>query len=174
MTTNLILVGFMGTGKSTVGRALAKRLGWPHVDLDEAIVLRDGRDIPAIFQQDGEEYFRDLESQVLGELLQREGQVITTGGGAVLRPQNVAAMLAKGTVVALSASRDEIVRRVCADTGRPLLAGDVERRVDELLAARAGAYDFAPVQVDTTGRDVDAIAAEIVSRLVERGDFRRD
>ena len=104
---NVIFVGFMGTGKTTVGSALAKDLGIPHRDLDEAIAEREGCSIPELFATKGEQYFRDAESAMLRELLQEKPQVLTTGGGAVLRPENVRLMLSEGTVIALSARSEE-------------------------------------------------------------------
>jgi len=171
---NIIFVGFMGTGKTTVGQALAKRLSRTLVDVDAKIVEYTGKDIPTIFQESGETYFRDTESAVLQRILQESGQVVTTGGGAVLRPENVSVMKANGIVVALHATEEEIVNRVSLDTGRPLLAGDVAERVRTLMEARRGAYDFADVHIDTTGKHVDEIVEEIVAAMVENDRFRRN
>lgn len=171
----VILIGFMGTGKSTVGEALAKRLNCPYVDLDQLIVEREKRSIPDIFAAEGEAYFRRVESELLRESLQKPGrQVITTGGGVVLRPENVTAMLAGGVVVNLKATAEEIIRRVSGDTQRPLLRGDVKQRVYQLLRERAGMYDFAPLQIETTNRSVAAIVDEIMGRLVAQSDFWRE
>ncbi|MGN7468776.1 shikimate kinase [Brevibacillus sp. SAFN-007a] len=167
---NLILVGFMGTGKTTVGSALAASLGMPHRDLDAAIIEQEGCSIPELFTRHGETYFRDVESRLLAQLLDNGPQVLTTGGGAVLRKQNVAVMLAKGTVIALNASEEEIIRRLENDTSRPLLAGGVAERVKTLMAERAGAYDFAPIQVDTTGKSLEALVDEITAQVVESAE----
>ncbi|NGQ94752.1 shikimate kinase [Brevibacillus sp. SYP-B805] len=171
---NIVLVGFMGTGKSTVGRALAAKLNWTYVDLDRRIAEREGRSIPELFRTKGEAYFRDVESALLAELLGQQRQVIATGGGAVLRPANVTAMLQGGLVVALFADEAEIVRRVSSDAGRPLLAGDPAARVKALLQERAGAYDFAPLKIDTTAKQVETIVAEIAAKMVEHVPFRTD
>jgi shikimate kinase len=171
---NIILIGFMGTGKSTVGKALAAKLGWTHVDLDALIVEREGRSIPELFREVGETYFREIESALLTELLGMSRQVISTGGGAVLRPSNVVSMLQGGVVVALFADEEEIIRRVSSDTQRPLLAGDPSARVKALMRERAGAYDFAPIRIDTTGKSVEAIIAEMEAKMVEHMPFRRD
>jgi shikimate kinase len=171
---NVILVGFMGTGKTTVGKALAEALDMPHVDLDEAIVKHEGCAIAELFQRKGETYFRDVESGLLRNLLESGGQVLTTGGGAVLRPENVALMLQSGTVIALSATEEELIRRLEQDDQRPLLAGGVAERVRTLLRERKDAYDFAPIQVDTTGKTVEAIVEEITRRMVEIGPKGRD
>ncbi|EJL41353.1 MULTISPECIES: shikimate kinase [Brevibacillus] len=164
---NLILVGFMGTGKTTVGVALADSLGIAHHDLDAAIIEKEGCSIPELFARHGETYFRDAESRLLSQLLDDGPQVLTTGGGAVLRKQNVEVMLAKGTVIALYASEEELIRRLENDTSRPLLSGGVAERVKTLMAERAGAYDFAPIQVDTTGKSLEAIVDEIKAQVVE-------
>lgn len=164
---NLVLVGFMGTGKTTVGAELARELGIVHRDLDDEIVKNEGRSIPTLFAERGEAYFRNVESKQLCELLDFGPQVLTTGGGAVLRHQNVQVMLQKGTVIALTATEEELIRRLENDTGRPLLAGGVAERVRLLLSERAGAYDFAPIQIDTTGKALPAIVAEIRRQVVE-------
>ncbi|MED1794013.1 shikimate kinase [Brevibacillus nitrificans] len=164
---NVVLVGFMGTGKTTVGAALSEALGMTQIDLDEEIVRREGKSIPALFAEQGEAYFRDAESKYLTDLLEHGPCILTTGGGVVLRPQNVEVMVQKGLVVALSASEEELIKRLENDTGRPLLAGGVAQRVRTLLAERAGAYDFAPIQIDTTGKSLTAIVEEIKRHLVE-------
>ncbi len=171
---NVVLVGFMGTGKTTVGAALSEALGVVQKDLDEVIVEKEGCSIPTLFAERGEAYFRDAESKYLDELLDAGPQILTTGGGVVLRQRNVSAMLQKGTVVALFASEEELIKRLENDTGRPLLAGGVAERVRTLLKERAGAYDFAPIQIDTTGKELQAIVAEITSRLTESGENGED
>ncbi|QRG69755.1 shikimate kinase [Brevibacillus choshinensis] len=171
---NVVLVGFMGTGKTTVGAALSKALGIVQKDLDEVIVEKEGCSIPTLFAERGEAYFRDAESKYLDELLDAGPQILTTGGGVVLRQRNVSAMLQKGTVVALFASEEELIKRLENDTGRPLLAGGVAERVRTLLKERAGAYDFAPIQIDTTEKELQAIVAEITSRLTESGENGED
>lgn len=168
---NVVLVGFMGTGKTTVGAALSKELGIVQKDLDEVIVAKEGCSIPTLFAERGEAYFRDAESRYLNELLDEGEHILTTGGGVVLRPQNVASMLRKGIVVALSASEEELIKRLENDTGRPLLAGGVAERVRTLLQQRAGAYDFAPIQIETTGKSLQAIVAEITNHLTETEEF---
>jgi shikimate kinase len=167
---NIILVGFMGTGKTTVGKALAAELGLPHRDLDEVIVKREGISISEIFRTKGEQYFRELETEQLKKLLNEQVQVLTTGGGAVLRPENVSTMLQAGTVIALTATEAELIRRLESDNQRPLLAGGVAERVKTLLEQRKGAYDFAPIQIDTTDKQVDEIVAEIRRRMVEKDE----
>src|SRR5690606_17550227 len=157
----LILIGFMGTGKTTVGKALAVRLGLPLVDTDQEIEKQAGQRISEIFQRCGEEGFRALESRVLRQVLTGNPGIVTTGGGIVLRPENVRLMREFGLVIALHASAEEIIRRLSGDTDRPLLRGDLRQRVSRLLEERRGMYDFAHVQVDTTTLTV----AEVVDRI---------
>lgn len=158
---NIVIVGFMGTGKSTVSQLVAKRLGWARVDTDEEIVKRAGKSIPDIFATDGEQAFRDMEARVLRELLEGSGRVIATGGGAVLREENRRCMLAGGWVVALTADKPSLLKRVTEGgdaAGRPLLAGGAEARIDALLAARRHAYDFAHATVDTSRLSPEEVA----------------
>lgn len=148
----IILVGFMGTGKSTVSKLLSAQLGWKCVDIDEEIEQRAGKRISEIFAEGGEEAFRNIESEVLASILSEatSNAVIATGGGAVLRPINREVMLQYGFVVGLKADAEQIIARVSADTNRPLLEGDPSARVNMLLEQRKHAYDFAHYSVDTT------------------------
>lgn len=149
MQPNIVLVGFMGTGKTTVGRILAQQLDWVFTDTDAYIEEQAGMTISRMFQEHGEDYFRERETESLKELLQRQGQVVSTGGGAVLREENRRLMLENGLVVAMLADEAVIVERVKGDAGRPLLQGDLEERVRTLVEARRHAYDFAHVQLHT-------------------------
>ncbi|MGO4375537.1 shikimate kinase, partial [Paenibacillus sp. MCAF20] len=161
----LILVGFMGTGKSTVSKLLAGRLEWERVDVDEQIVSRAGQAISDIFAESGEEGFRDIESDVLASILADEASsVVATGGGAVLREANRNLMLASGLVVALKADAAQIIDRVQSDDARPLLQGDAASRVNTLLEQRKHAYDFAHITVDTTSLTADEVVAAIMER----------
>lgn len=162
---NVILIGFMGTGKTTVGRALATRLGWLFVDSDHYIEERAGETVSAMFARHGEAYFRAVETSALKEILGGSGQVVATGGGAVLAEENRGIMLSGGLVAALKASPTTIIKRVRGDTSRPLLAGDVEERVYRLLDARKSAYDFASLQLDTDKASVEQLVDELIARL---------
>lgn len=161
-TKNIVLIGMMGTGKSTIGALLASQLGYRLVDLDRMIVEEAGCSIPVIFEQKGEGYFRDLETSVLDKVLTENQIVLATGGGAVLREKNCRLMLENSWVVALSATADEILDRVGEDVNRPLLAGGAKERILALLEERKHAYSFAHVTVDTSGKSKDSVLAEIL------------
>lgn len=156
----------MGTGKTTVGRIVAERLGWPFIDTDQLIERRHGP-IPAIFAEQGEDAFRDMEREVARELADSDVAVISTGGRFMLDDANVDALGSTSVIFCLHAPAGEIVRRVLADgspADRPLLAGpDPAERVASLLRDREAAY-AAFAQVSTSGRTPDDIATEIISR----------
>jgi shikimate kinase len=164
---NIVLMGFMGTGKTRVGRILAERRGMRFVDMDDLIVERKGRSIPDIFAVDGEAHFRGIERLLVRELAAGAGYVIATGGGIVLNPDNVADFARSGLVVCLSATPEAILARVEHDTNRPLLTGpDKMERIRNLLSARMPRYRAIPNQVDTTGLTPDEVA-DAVLRLAE-------
>jgi shikimate kinase len=166
---NIVLTGFMGTGKSTVGRLLAARLERRFVDTDSVIEERHGP-IPRIFAEQGEEAFRQAEREVAAELARRSDLVVATGGRLMVDPENASVLGAASHVVCLGASVDEIVRRVSGGGAatRPLLADDDPRaRITELLAERAPAYGRF-TQVDTDGRTPDAIVDEIIELVTDQ------
>ena len=162
---HIYLIGFMGTGKSTVGRALAQSMNREFTDSDELIVSRDGRSIPTIFTEEGEEYFRKLERRVMADIAAGdEPCVVSCGGGVVLSEENRLTMKNSGTVVWLTASPEEILRRVKADDNRPLLAGkktlaDIENMIDHRRSFYEAAGDLV---IDTDNRSVD----EIIERIM--------
>lgn len=148
---NLILVGFMGTGKSAAGARLATRLGRELVEMDAVIESRERRSIPAIFRDSGERYFRSVERALVRELSARRNLVVSTGGGVVLDPANIADFQSTGVVICLEADPEVILRRVAGDDHRPLLQDpDPGRRIRELLAARAPLYAAIPDRIDTS------------------------
>jgi shikimate kinase len=168
---NIFLIGFMGTGKTTVGRALADQLELRFVDMDDVIVDRAGKSIPEIFAQDGEPAFRAIERQVAHDLSGEPGLVVATGGGVILDPDNMADFYAGGLVVCLSADADTILGRVEGDTNRPLLAGERDEKMAKmkaLLETRQALYDAVPNQVDTTELTADGVAARVASLYQER------
>ena len=154
------LVGFMGAGKTTVARALARRLGWPVEDIDERIESRERRSVAAIFAQQGEAYFRQQERHVLGELLAERHVVIATGGGTFVEADNRALMLADGGVAWLDVPLAQVIARVPADGRRPLAADRMQ--MEQLYARRRLVYAEAHVRIDAS-RPV----AEVVERLLD-------
>lgn len=169
MRTELIfLVGMMGSGKTTVGKALARRLGRPFFDTDHEIVARSGVSIPTIFDIEGEAGFRRRESAVLAELAQCREAVIATGGGVVLEADNRRLMRESGTVVYLQVSIDHLHQRTARDTSRPLLARSADRRatLEALLAQRDPLYREAAHDVVEGGASsATALAFRIAERL---------
>jgi len=164
----VILTGFMGTGKTAVGRRLAQRLGRELVDTDALIERAAGRTIRDIFAQDGEARFRELERAAVAEACAADDVVISTGGGTLVDDRNFAALADAGMLVCLTATPRAIARRVRATVAdRPLLHGhpSLTGRIRELLEARAAVYDRVPVQIDTSGLDVDQVVDAIVARL---------
>jgi len=159
----VILTGFMGSGKSTVGRLLANELSCPLVDLDTVIVDGTGRSINEIFAQDGEAGFRVLESKYLQRTLQMGSAVIATGGGAVISAENRSLMRSSGIVVNLMVSLPQVLQRLQGATNRPLFSGDdVEKRVKSLMEERKQFYTDADIRIDTDGKSVEDVAAEIL------------
>ncbi len=163
---NLILTGFMGTGKTAVGREVARRLEAPFVDMDSEIEARAGKSIPRIFAEDGEATFRRMEAALSQELSRRNGLVIATGGGALVDPANRRALMESGTVVCLTATGDEILRRVggSGDADRPLLnVAHPRAEIARLLAARRQAYAAIPWQIDTTRLSIEEVARRVMA-----------
>jgi shikimate kinase len=158
---NLVLAGFMGTGKSTVGRIVAERLGLAFVDTDAEIERRAGRTIAQIFAQDGEAAFRRLEAQVCQEVAAGHNRVIAVGGGALLDESTRRAFAQTGLIVCLTASLDAILARVGDDPARPLFSADRER-LAALYATRAAHYAALPYTVDTTARTPADVAGEVI------------
>ena len=167
---NVVLTGFMGTGKTTVGRLLAERMGYQFVDTDQIIEQRHGS-IPQIFREQGEGEFRRLERELAEELSERDRLVVSTGGRLMIDAVNAARLGATGDVFCLTATVDTILTRVAADDAaveRPLLAGtDVRQRITSLLDERGPAYARFE-QVDTESRKPIEIVDDIVDRILSR------
>lgn len=161
---NIVLMGFMGAGKTTVGKCLAKELACELIDTDEWIENAQKRKISEIFAQDGEQLFRDLETQLLKELqMHKEMFVLSVGGGMPVRVQNRELLRALGTVVYLKTSKEEILRRVAGDNSRPLLqGGSLEEKITLLMEQRETIYkETAHVVMTTDGKNKWEVADEL-------------
>lgn len=185
---NIALIGFMGAGKTTVSRALGRLSGMPEEDVDRWIERREGRLIPEIFETDGEAAFRDLETAAIRELAGGRpsaegkapagkgdasgGRILSCGGGAVLRPENVRLLKENGVIILLTARPETILKRVGDGTGRPALGGTVTlEHITELMEKRRPAYEAAAdFAVDTDGRMPEEIGAEILRRVRDAFD----
>jgi shikimate kinase len=179
MAPKLILTGFMATGKSTVARQLARRLRWRLIDCDAEISARAGKPIHQIFRDSGEAHFRALERSLIAEITsdpRRCAQcghprpaVIATGGGAIVDPQNYAALRDCGVIICLTARADVIARRIASGVkARPLLAHGgmpVQQRIAELMEKRREAYARAALTIDTSDRSVDQVINAILDAL---------
>ncbi|MDD5428932.1 MAG: shikimate kinase [Candidatus Omnitrophica bacterium] len=147
---NIVLVGFMGTGKTTIATQLANKLGMRYVSTDSLIEEREKRTINEIFTKSGEDYFRDVESAVIGEISRMDGQVIDAGGGAVIREENMANFRSNGVVICLTADEQTIMERTKKYKHRPLLnVEDPKLKIRSLLAKRAPFYAKADHFIDT-------------------------
>jgi shikimate kinase len=163
---NLALIGFMGTGKSSVGRLVAEQLHFTFLDTDELIETVTSKTIPEIFEQQGEEVFRQLETKVVAELNTRFKTVISTGGGLPINPANLASLKTHALVVCLWASPETIFERVRHQTHRPLLHdADPRARIRNLLTVREPFYRQADVLVNTELRSVREVAQQIIHQF---------
>ncbi|MDX1991624.1 MAG: shikimate kinase [bacterium] len=154
---NIILTGFMGTGKTTVGQLVADFIGWHFVDTDDEVESRFGKSIPDIFKEDGEAAFRRYERIICQSLAARDTQVIATGGGALVDPATRELMLLSGLVVCLTASPEVIHQRLADGEGRPLAAN-----WEQLLEQRREAYAAIPYQIDTSDLEPQDVAEKVI------------
>ncbi|MBI2265592.1 MAG: shikimate kinase [Armatimonadetes bacterium] len=168
MNKHIILTGFMGSGKSAIGRILAERLKRPFLDMDSEIEKRCSLTVSEIFEKLGEETFRDEEAKLVRELCRKRGWIIATGGGTLLRPENRHALEKSGRIICLFASEEELIRRLKGGEGRPLLfEKGVENRAKELLAERSQIYQQVPWKIDTTGLTSAQAAEKILAGIAK-------
>ena len=163
----VFLVGMMGAGKTTVGRRLARRLGWPFIDADHELEQRLGVPVATIFELEGEAGFRRREAALIDELTRRARMVLATGGGAVLDPGTRAALHGRGRVVYLRASAADLWQRLRRDRARPLLrTPDPRARIEQLVGQREPLYhEVAHAVVDTARQPVEQVVDAILERL---------
>ncbi len=174
MKTNIALIGFMGTGKTAVGKVLAEKLGRSFVELDSLIEQKAGMSIPDIFQQDGEIAFRELEMRVTEEVANKKKAVIACGGGIVLNKINIDRLRENARMVYLTASPGVILKRVANEEGqRPLLEVDNPTlTIRELLGFRKPFYErAADIIINTSKLDINSVAEQIISRLKDDESF---
>jgi shikimate kinase len=168
MPDNVVLIGFMGVGKSTVGRLLARRLGHCFVETDDLITAREGCSIPEIFARHGEARFRALEEETLAALRLKQGDVIATGGGLPCAPGRAEALRAVGTVVWLAGDFDTLYERARRQGERPMLAGRSRDDVEALYRAREPFYAQADLTVRTDGLGPEQVTAAVLAALRAR------
>ena len=167
---NIILTGFMGTGKSSVGKKLANYLSFDYVDTDCLIVEKTGLSIADIFQKYGEKYFRKLEKDVIGSLISKERHVISVGGGAVVNSGNLSLLKRCGLLICLKASPENIASRLKGDNSRPVLSGDNDiENIRSILKRREEYYVKAGESIDTSEKNVDEIVSEIMCLIDKKG-----
>ncbi len=156
----------MGSGKSVVGKVLAGLSGYEFVDTDEIIELKTGKSVSDIFKEDGEKRFREIESEIISEVCKKKGQVISTGGGAIISRDNLENMKTGGSLVMLFASPDEIFERIKSESHRPLLnLENPKEKIIKLLEKRSPFYLQADLVVDTEGKNPEEIAKEILEKV---------
>jgi shikimate kinase len=170
---NIILIGFMGTGKTTIATKVALKLGMRYVSTDDLIEKRENRTINEIFTEDGEERFRDIESGVIKDVSGMENVVVDAGGGAVLRDENMANLRKHGVIISLTADEATIFQRIKKYKHRPLLnVKEPKMKIRELMARRAPLYARADHTVDTARLTVRQAVNKIVEIAEKNGRFR--
>ena len=167
---NIILIGFMGTGKTIIGKKLADRLKWDFLDTDIEVERVLGKTIPQIFKQFGEARFRSEEKLIVKKLSKKKNLIVATGGGAVLDSENVSCLRENGILICLTADPETILKRIKTGQNRPLLSGkeDLKQKIEELLLARSQAYSAADLSIDTSSDKPDQIVENIIQNLKER------
>lgn len=167
MKKNIYLIGFMGVGKSTIGKLLAEKMDVELVEMDEQIEQEQGITIKEMFEKYGETYFRDLESALISNIAKQEGAVVSCGGGVVLREENVEKMKESGKIIFLTATAETIYHRVSGSTNRPILNGNMNVEfIESLMEKRRDCYESAAdVIVETDHKDFESIVKEILKQM---------
>lgn len=164
---NIMLIGFMGSGKSAVSNELKNKLGMEELDMDKYIEEKEGRTINDMFEKDGEEYFRDRETEAVLDFIGKTGLVVSCGGGAVLREKNVELMKRQGKIILLTATPQTTYDRIKYSTHRPILNGNMNVEfIEELMKKRADIYKAAAdIEIATDNKTIEAVCDEIISQL---------
>lgn len=169
MSKNIVLVGLSGSGKTTIGMILSKKSNYMFTDTDEIIVKLQNRSINEIFAENGEEYFRDLETDVIKEVSTQGNQIISTGGGIVLRQENLTNLSRNGIVFYLKTSVDTLIKRLEGDSSRPLLkTKDIKKKLENMLNIRGNLYEKADVIIETDKMSAEETSEEILRIYNER------
>jgi shikimate kinase len=165
---NIVLTGFMGTGKTVVGKRLSKLLRMELIDVDTEIEKSENMTISEIFKRFGESRFREIETEMIKKLSRKNNVIISTGGGAVLKNENMDILKKSGIIVCLSATPETIFKRTSHTTNRPLLqVEDPLKRIKDLLDYRKPFYEKADIMIDTEGKTPSQIAQEIIEKIKE-------
>lgn len=166
---NIVLIGFMGSGKTSVGEELSKLLEMDFVDTDKMIVKKTGLTINEIFETHGEDYFRKLEMETIKDLQSKNNTIISCGGGVVLNPDNIGSLKENGNIIWLKATPNEIYNRISHDRTRPLLKDKFTlNHLDEALELRLPLYEISKdIEIDTNGKSIDEICEEIILKLIK-------
>lgn len=163
MAKNIVFVGLMGSGKTTIGELTAKKLGRKLIDTDDLIQKSVNKSINKIFEQEGEDFFRNLESEIIKKISQNSGQIISTGGGAVENPANLENLKKNGVIIYLYAPASELYSRIKDADSRPLLKNnDALSVLEKLLAKRERFYNLADIKINTVNKQFEEIADEII------------
>ena len=169
MKMNIIITGFMGTGKSAVAKELAQKLGMKFIDMDKTIEERQGMTISDIFTRYGEQYFREQENKLAKELSSKENMVIATGGGTFISSDNIKILSRKGKIICLYADSKSIYERLKIENNRPLLKGEnVLDKINYLLEKRKKVYDNFHLKVDTSNLSIQGVVEQIIKLLKVR------
>ncbi|MFN3966602.1 MAG: shikimate kinase [Endomicrobiia bacterium] len=170
---NIVLTGFMGTGKTVIGKLLAQKLSWEYIDTDELIEKRENMKISDIFATKGEPYFRKIETEVVKDVSKKDKCVISTGGGVVLKEENMIALEKNGIIINLSASPEIIFERTSKDKSRPLLNKEnPKEEIMKLLNFRAPYYDRCALKINTDDSDPEKNVRKILDFLKSKCNFQ--
>lgn len=169
MNKNILLIGFMGTGKTTTSKILSEKTNMPEIDMDAYIVEKNGVSIAEMFEQKGEDYFRDRETECLIDILKNDGVIVSCGGGVVVRDINVKYMKNQGVIVLLTATPETIYNRVKNSNDRPILNGNMNiEYIEKLMEKRKSRYlEVADIIIETDGKTPEEVVTEIIKKVME-------